>query len=140
MMTSISIFGLAYMQLGPAYGREVLDLNAGMTGLFMMAAGIGSIIGSSIMVAFDIKNRTAMFVAFAGLFAVALLGLAITPWSAAAFLLMGIFGVSSSGLVILGQTIFQNHGARSVTGQSHEPLELYGRPQRDLGPAARFRQ
>ncbi len=107
MMIALSFFGLAYMQMGPAYGREVLGLSAGMTGLFIMASGVGAITGSTALVSFEVRNRTAMFVAFSGLFGAALLGLAVTPWVAGAFLLMGLFGVSSSGLVILGQTIFQ---------------------------------
>ena len=107
MMIGISFFGLAYMQLGPAYGREVLGLSASTTGFFMMASGVGAVIGSTVLVSFEIKNRAAMFVAFCGLFGAVLFGLAVTPSVHGAFFLMGLFGVCTSGLLILGQTIFQ---------------------------------
>lgn len=107
MMCFIGAFGLAFGRLGPAFGREALGFDAGVTGLFMMASGVGSIIGSSVLLMYEVKNRTAFFVTLSGGFALSLLGLAVSPWTVSAFVFMGLFGVCQAGLVIVGQTIFQ---------------------------------
>ena len=42
----LAIFGLAFMQLGVGFAREELDFSSSQAGLFLMAGGIGSIVGS----------------------------------------------------------------------------------------------
>ena len=114
---SIGCFGLAYMQLGPGFGKQVLHLNPAQIGLFMMASGVGSIIGSTAFVVFEPKSRTPIFVLICASFALSLIGLALSPWTSAAFFFMGCFGFASASLSVCAQSIFQTEVPAHLLGR-----------------------
>jgi MFS family permease len=101
------LFGLAYMNLAPAFAREELGLDSSGAGLFIMSMGVGAIIGSALMLVFPAKDGRRMFVWLTGLFGLNILVQAVNPWLPAAFLIMGFFGLSNSALVVAGQTFLQ---------------------------------
>jgi ENTS family enterobactin (siderophore) exporter len=108
LVVAIGMFGLAFMNVGPAYGKEELGLNAAETGVFMMALGIGSIIGNTALLYIEVKNRNLVFVLLSAAFALSLIGLALSPWYAVAFLCVALFGLFNASIVVVAQTIFQD--------------------------------
>ena len=107
MSTAVGVFGLAVVQLTPAFGRNVLGFDAGLTGVFMMSSGVGSIVGSSALLWFHFKNRALLFVAMFAGFSLCILGIAVSPWTAGAFVFMSCFGIFFAAYVVVAQTIFQ---------------------------------
>lgn len=101
------LFGLAYMNLSPAFARDELGLNSSGTGLFIMAMGIGAIIGSVLMLMFPVRDAHRMFTILTGVFGLNLLLQGLNPWMPGAFVLMACFGLSNSALVVAGQTFLQ---------------------------------
>jgi MFS family permease len=114
---SIGCFGLAYMQMGPGFAHQVLHFNAAETGLFMMASGVGSIIGSTAFVVFEPRKPIGIFVGICAIFGVSLLGLALNPWTFPAFIWMGWFGFATAGLSVCSQTIFQTEVPPHLLGR-----------------------
>lgn len=114
---SLSAFGLAFMSLGPGFAREELDFSASTTGLFLMAAGIGSLAGALMMVAVNLEANLKVFVWACTGFAVSLVALCINPFAAVAFLCTAGFGFSSSVLSIAAQTIFQVQAKPHLLGR-----------------------
>jgi MFS family permease len=101
------LFGLAYMNLSPAFAREELDLNSSGAGLFIMSMGVGAIIGSVAMLVFPVRDAHRLFILLTGVFGLNLVLQAANPWLPGAFVLMAFFGLSNSALVVAGQTFLQ---------------------------------
>jgi hypothetical protein len=101
------LFGLAYMNLSPAFAREELDLNSSGAGLFLMSMGAGAIAGSALMLVFPVQDAHRLFVILVGVFGLNLVLQAMNPWLPAAFVLMAFFGLANSALVVAGQTFLQ---------------------------------
>ncbi len=107
LVVSMGMFGLAFTFMGPGFGKQIMDFDAGETGIFLMAAGIGALIGSGALLVFEPKNRTLIMVLLRVTFAVSLIALAVNSNYFAAFLLMGLFGFANTTLAVVAQTIFQ---------------------------------
>ena len=107
LVVSMGMFGLAFTFMGPGFGKQIMDFDAGETGIFLMAAGIGALIGSGALLVFEPKNRTLIMVLLGVTFAVSLIALAVNSNYFAAFLLMGLFGFANTTLAVVAQTIFQ---------------------------------
>jgi MFS family permease len=101
------LFGLAYMNLAPAFARDELGLGSSGAGLFIMSMGVGAIVGSGLLLFFPVKDGRQLFVLLVGVFGVNLMAQGAVPWLSAAFLLMAAFGFSNSALVVAGQTYLQ---------------------------------
>jgi MFS family permease len=111
------LFGLSYMNLAPAFAREVLDLGASGAGLFMMSMGFGAIIGSTLLLVFPVKDGKQLFIMLTAAFGLVVLGQAANPWFPAAFLIMGLFGLISAVLVVAGQTFLQVNVPQHMLGR-----------------------
>ena len=101
------LFGLAYMNLAPAFAREELGLDSSGAGLFIMSMGVGAIVGSALMLVYPARDAQRLFVLLTGLFGLNILLQAVNPWLPAAFVVMALFGLSNSALVVAGQTFLQ---------------------------------
>jgi MFS family permease len=101
------LFGLAYMNLAPAFAKEELGLNSSGAGLFIMSMGVGAIVGSVIMLVFPVRDAHRMFIVGTGVFGLNMMLQAANPWLPAAFLIMAFFGLCNSALVVAGQTFLQ---------------------------------
>jgi hypothetical protein len=101
------LFGLAFMNLSPAFARDELGLNSSGTGLFIMSMGVGAIIGSALMLMFPARDTHRLFIILTGVFGANLLLQGLNPWTPGAFVLMAFFGLSNSALVVAGQTFLQ---------------------------------
>lgn len=111
------LFGLAYMNLAPAFAREELGLDSRGAGLFIMAMGAGAIAGSALLLILPPRDGRRAFVWLTGAFGVTLVLQAANPWLPAAFLIMAAFGLSNSALVIAGQTFLQLSVPQEMLGR-----------------------
>jgi MFS family permease len=114
---AVGLFGLAYMNLAPAFAREELDLGPGGVGLFMMASGIGAILGSVWLLAFPIKDGLWAFTFAMLVFAVDIILQAAVPFVPATFVLMGVWGAISAVGVTAGQTYLQMNVPQRLLGR-----------------------
>lgn len=113
----LAIFGLAFMQLGVGFARQELDFSSNQAGLFLMAGGIGSIIGSVSLLATRPKSTLGLVVAICLFFAFSILALALNPLTLLAFVFIGCFGFSTSTMSTVSQTIFQIHVPQRLLGR-----------------------
>jgi MFS family permease len=114
---AVGLFGLAYMNLAPAFAREELDLGPGGVGLFMMASGIGAIAGSIWLLVFPIKDGLWAFTLTMLMFAFDIILLALVPFVPAAFVLMAVWGAVSAVGVTGGQTYLQLNVPQNMLGR-----------------------
>lgn len=113
----LAIFGLAFMQLGVGFAREELDFSSSQAGLFLMAGGIGSIVGSVSLIVVRPNSTLALVVAICLFFALSVLALSLNPLTALAFVFIGCFGFSTSAMSTVSQTIFQIHVPQRLLGR-----------------------
>jgi predicted MFS family arabinose efflux permease len=104
---AVAFFGLAYISMGPGFGREELHLNASGTGFFIMASGVGAIVAALVLVMHEVNDRNRAVCLMCGAFGASLLAICLSPNVATAFAFMAVFGFSNSCFSILAQTIFQ---------------------------------
>lgn len=114
---SVAFFGLAFLNMGPGFAREVLDFGATEAGFFIMASGIGSVAGSVGLVFHEVRDRNRFVVAANAGFGLSILLLCLNPWTPAAFLLMVFFGLANSSLAVTAQTIFQTEADQRYLGR-----------------------
>lgn len=114
---AIGMFGLAFNQLGPGFARQEMHFGPVQTGMFLMASGIGSVVGSTALVVIDVKNKTRVYVACCIGFAASLIALSVNPWSYLSFGIMTAFGLSNSALAVTAQTIFQISASPQYLGR-----------------------
>lgn len=113
----VAFFGLAYLHIGPGFGREVLELDAAQTGLFIMAAGVGSIVGSVRLILVEVRDKCSFVVLATAGFGLSLLALSVNPLLPAAFLFMALFGFSNATLSVTAQTLMQISSSRRYLGR-----------------------
>jgi MFS family permease len=107
LILAVGMFGLTFQTLASAFAREEMGFNAQETGFFLMSAGVGAIFGSSVLLAMPVHNRNLRFMQSVFGFGLSMLLIAINPFFAAAFLLMGFYGMFNGTTPVLAQTIFQ---------------------------------
>lgn len=118
MEATVSVFGLAYLPLLPAFARDVLGLDRAGLGWIYTCIGIGAISGLAFLILTAHLSWKGNVVRIAmSLFAVALLGLSFTQqfWAAAPF------------LVLLGMGSIVQFNTTNTLFQSIAPPELRGR-------------
>ena len=104
---SIGLFGLAFMNMAPGFARQELGFNAAETGLFMMVGGLGSLVGSMVLLVINVENKNRLFVGLVFVFAFSLIGLSINPWYWGAFFFSATFGLAATTLSLVANTIVQ---------------------------------
>jgi hypothetical protein len=113
----VGLFGLAFMNLAPAFAREEIGLGPGGVGLFMMSSGVGAIIGSVWLLAFPIKDGLWAFTFTLMIFAADIFLQAVVPFVPATFVLMGVWGAISAIGVTAGQTYLQMNVPQRLMGR-----------------------
>jgi len=114
---SAGLFGLSLMNLAPAFAREELDLGASGAGFFLMAQGVGSLIGSTLLLLFPVRDSKQLFVLLLVPYGLCMLAQAANPWLPGAFMIMGLFGLTTSVLVVAGQTFIQTNVPQELLGR-----------------------
>ncbi|MGE0057693.1 MAG: MFS transporter [Dehalococcoidia bacterium] len=107
LLVIVGVFGLAVMQMAPGFARQEMGFDSGETGLFMMASGVGAIVGSSLLLLLEVKNRILLFILLNVGFGISVMLLALNPWAIAAFPAMALFGLFMTNNAVVAQTIFQ---------------------------------
>ncbi len=98
MSAAFGFFGMAYMQVVPAFTTEFLKLNAFQTGIFMTARGAGSFLGSITVASWgDNKNKGTLMYVEVTLCSLALIAMAWAQWFWAACALVALVGSTSIG-------------------------------------------
>jgi MFS transporter, DHA1 family, staphyloferrin A biosynthesis exporter len=104
---SIGMFGLCFQQLAPGFARTEMDFSSSQAGFFVMAAGIGATIGSTLLVVARPSGHHKLYFLACGGFGSSLVLICLNPWFATAFICMGLYGLCNSNYGISAQTIFQ---------------------------------
>ncbi|MCH7653814.1 MAG: MFS transporter [Chloroflexi bacterium] len=105
---AFGFFAAAYLELLPAFAREVLSANAGSAGFLLSAAGLGSLISSMALAsAGDLKRKNILLIAAALTFGVALFAFAWSPIYSLSWAILVIAGFGFTGYISLGTTILQ---------------------------------
>ena len=98
MSASFGFFGMAYMQVVPAFTTEFLKLNAFQTGIFMTARGAGAFTGSIAVASWgNNKNKGTLMYLEVTLCSVALIAMAWAQWFWAACALVALVASTSIG-------------------------------------------
>ncbi len=98
MSASFGFFGMAYMQVVPAFTTEFLKLSPFQTGIFMLFRGAGSFMGSMVVASWgDNKNKGLLMYLEVSLCCVALVAMAWAQWFWAACALVALVGSTSIG-------------------------------------------
>ena len=103
---AMGFFGMAYMQILPAFAKEVLEVGAGGAGLLITGAGAGSLVGSIFLASlgnFAHKNWLLLGSIFTFGIALLLFAWATTFWIAWGFL----FVLGMTSMIPMGTTVLQ---------------------------------
>lgn len=105
---SFGFFGASYVQVLPAFGREVLNMNADGAGFLLTVAGVGSLVGSLAIASLgDIRGKNLLLLGMIFTFGITLLLFAISPIYLISLALLFLTGVGFTGFISVGTTILQ---------------------------------
>ena len=105
---AFGFFGAAYVQVLPAFGREVLRLNADGAGFLLTVAGIGSLAGNIYLASLgNTKNKNWLLLGMIILFGVSLFFFALSPIYLVSLVLLFFTGVGFTGFISMGTAILQ---------------------------------
>ena len=102
------LFASPYLQVMPAFAKQVLNADAGGVGLLIAAAGTGSLIGNVGLASLgDFKHRNRLMIGTLVLFPTMLLAFAWSPWFWLSWAILLFVGMGSMSYVSLGTTVLQ---------------------------------
>ncbi|HEV8634262.1 MAG TPA: MFS transporter [Chloroflexota bacterium] len=103
-----TIFGMQYMNLMPAFARDVLGMGPGGLGFLMTAVGVGAIVGSvAVANSGASRHRGTVLLLAAAAFGGALCLFALTKTPTLSAILLALCGASQAVMMALNQTILQ---------------------------------
>ena len=98
LSATFGFFGMAYMQVVPAFTTEFLRLNAFQTGVFMVFRGAGAFTGSMVVASWgNNKNKGLLMYLQLVICSVGLIAMAWSQWFWAACALVALVGSTSIG-------------------------------------------
>ncbi len=105
---AFGFFAAAYLELMPAFAKEVLSANAGSAGFLLSAAGFGSLISSmSLASAGNVKRKNILLIGAALTFGIALFLFAWSPIYPLSWIILVVAGFGFTGYISLGTTVLQ---------------------------------
>lgn len=115
---AFGFFGAAYVQVLPAFGRDMLNLNADGAGFLLTVAGIGSLSGNVFLASLgDARNKNWLLLGMIFLFGISLLLFAVSPAYVLSLALLFITGVGFTGFIAVGTTILQLSTPAALRGR-----------------------
>jgi len=113
-----ALFGFPYLALLPAWGREVLNIQADGLGLLMACIGIGSLIGVMGLASLDyLRKRGTFLVANAFVWGAALAIFSRCTSYTTALPALLIIGLLSAVFMSLNMTLMQSYSSREMRGR-----------------------
>ena len=98
LSATFGFFGMAYMQVVPAFTTEFLRVNQFQTGVFMVFRGAGAFMGSMVVASWgDSKNKGLLMYLQLVICCVGLIAMAWSQWFWAACMLVALVGSTSIG-------------------------------------------
>ncbi len=113
-----ALFGFPYLALLPAWGREVLNIQADGLGLLMACIGIGSLIGAMGLASLDhLRKRGAFLVMNAFVWGTALVIFSRCTSYTTSLPALLIVGFLSAVFMSLNMTLMQSYSSREMRGR-----------------------
>ena len=98
MTLAFAFFAVSYRLIMPAFAKEVLEIGAGGTGLLLLAAGLGSLLGNLILASLgDFPRKAQLLLVSVLLFSLVLTLFAWSPWFWASWIILVFVGATSFG-------------------------------------------
>ncbi|MFQ6030656.1 MAG: MFS transporter [Dehalococcoidia bacterium] len=108
MGMAFGFFGMPYIQLMPAFAKEVLGLGAAGAGLLLTATGVGSLVGNVGLASLgDTGHKNWILLWSLIVFGVGLICLAISPWLWLSWAILLLVGAGGSIVISVMITILQ---------------------------------
>ena len=105
---AFGFFGAAYVQVLPAFGKDVLRLNADGAGFLLTVAGIGSLAGNIYLASLgNARHKNWLLLGMIILFGVTLFFFALSPIYIVSLVLLFFTGVGFTGFISMGTTVLQ---------------------------------
>ena len=119
-------FGMSHRNVLPAFTREVLEVGAGGTGLLLLGAGLGSLLGSLLLASLgDFRRKAWLLIGSVLLLSVVLTLFAWSPWYWASWIIFFFVGVMSFGFFWpLATTLIQLNVPPELRGRVLSVLQL----------------
>lgn len=103
-----SIFAFQYLQVMPAFAKEVLDVGAAGSGLLLLAAGIGALVGNLALASLgDFRHKSRLLITVTLVFCFTLFLFAWSPWYWASWGILLIIGMASMCCMSVSTTLLQ---------------------------------
>ena len=101
-------FGSSYLQVLPAFGKEVFGMSADGAGFLLTVAGVGSLVGNLFLAALgNPQYKNWLLLGMIVLFGVTLFGFAVSPVYVVSLVLLFFTGVGFTGFFSMGTTVLQ---------------------------------
>lgn len=105
---AFGFFGAAYVQVLPAFGKDVLRLNADGAGFLLTIAGLGSLVGNIYLASLgNARHKNWLLLGMIILFGVSLFFFALSPIYMLSVVLLFFTGVGFTGFISMGTTVLQ---------------------------------
>ncbi len=112
------IFGMSYMTLLPAWGREALDAGSAGLGLLLAVMGLGALVGTLILASMArIRRRGVLLIAACTIWGIALAIFSQSPSYVMAVPLLFLVGMVSAVFMSLNMTLIQLKSPPEVRGR-----------------------
>jgi MFS family permease len=103
-----TVFGMQYMNLLPAFARDVMGMGPDGLGLLMTAVGVGAIAGSIAVASLGAaKHRGTILLLSAAVFGGAMVVVGMTRSTPMVMAMLAVAGASQAVMMVLNQTIIQ---------------------------------
>jgi predicted MFS family arabinose efflux permease len=131
--TALSIFG-HNSALITIFAKDVLHVGPEGLGLLLSAVGAGAIVGTIVLVAVgEVRPKGALMIAAGALYAVALLGFAVSTTFALSIAVLFVLGVADSGWGAMRNTIAQLATADAYRGRVMSMITVTSRGLTNAG-------
>jgi MFS family permease len=134
MAVLISLFGISFTVLLPAFARDILVVGPTGQGLLVTASGIGAFVGSLGIAGFgDRLPKGRIMLGGALVFGFTEIAFGLSSWFPLSFLLMAVTGLTGLTCTALVNTVLQGHSDPGMRGrvmaafqQAHQGMTIGG--------------
>lgn len=107
-----------FQSLMPVFAEDVLNVGAGGLGVLMLAAGVGSLIGSLTVVAIgESISHQKLELSFGMLAAASLIGFALSPWYSLSIALVTVTAFAVTSYMVVNMTVVQIYCPDYIRGR-----------------------